>query len=698
MDDADYPVQLRQLRAYLNRTYASLIDVADLGHQPPQGRDVGFLARALAAQAASILTGITPEEAAATVVDGPGDMGIDAIAVSATGRDIWFIQAKWSNTGRARLSEQDAITLIAGLQQLADRRYGGFNARIHALSNRIDEALSSPRCRVHLVAALNGDGRLTSETEERLNRVGEQFGFADRVPVTVQTLGLADFHSAARLTDTPVPVRIQATLTDGWHAIQMPYPAWVGAVQAGELASWYDSYRSRLFDPGMRPPSAEQADQATVNRLVAEPEEFRYLSNGITLVCDRVTSHYFARRAPGQPVRLELDNARVVKGAQTVACVAEAVDRAPEVGEQALVPLRVICLDDASGDLVAKISQAAERESQSDPLDYVALDPNQRAIRNEFMHFLGKEYVFKNGAVAPAPDAGCTVMEAALALACADPDVSLATRAGADPAYLWRPSPEGAYSRLFGRRPNVRQLWQSVLFLRQVRTALSAAAADESPRVREILEHGELLVAHLLFQDIGSEALEDNDGTADSAWVAQRTLHIAILLASTVEHFYGQHVFLAGVFADERKCHVLAEAVSRSLTVPSQMAPPYTPGVRRRPNSVTVLIDHGRIPDGTRLMYRPNAIEERALGDWLSEDPTRYLATWTNHPRQPLIWAVDGQAYSPSALVNRIWREARWDEAPSAVQGTRCWVIPGEGSLADIAATLTPPAGGDGAA
>ncbi|MGW1800125.1 hypothetical protein ACWCQN_30280 [Streptomyces sp. NPDC001984] len=113
---------------------------------------------------------------------------------------------------------------------------------------------------------------------------------------------------------------------------------------------------------------------------------------------------------------------------------------------------------------------------------------------------------------------------------------------------------------------------------------------------------------------------------------------------------------------------------------------------------MSVLVDHGRIPDGTRLMYRPNAVEERAIGEWLSQDPSSYLATWTNHPRHPLVWAVDHQAYSPSALLRRIWDEAQWDEAPSAVQGARSWVVPGEGKLADLASALQPSTGNGGAA
>ncbi|MFE1935934.1 AIPR family protein [Streptomyces sp. NPDC059474] len=699
MNDSALPNTIRFVRNYLTHTYRPWIDLADVAQRSLHEQEMILLSRALAAQAVSLITSCSPAEAAASVVDGPGDSGIDAIAFSKGGSDIWLVQAKWSDKGRARLGERDAAVLVTGLQRLADQRYEGFNSRIRSSINRVNEALSSPGCRVHLVAALAGDARLTSQVEHQLSLVGEGFGFAGRVPVTVHTLGLADFHSAARADAGPTPVFLSATLADGWHRIDAPYPAYSTSVSAEELASWYNTHGDQLLDPALRPHSTGRPDPAGLSRLVTAPEEFWYFSNGITVICDHFEAHFIGRRAPGQPLLLRLHNARVVHGATVVTTVAQAVDQHPATGHLALVPVRIICLGDAPADFVSALAQASETEGPADPLDFVALDPIQHALRDEFADELHKEYVHKRGAVAPAPDAGCTMQEAAVALACAHPDVSLTARASADPAYLWRPAPEGAYTRLFGGRPGARQIWQCVLLLRQVRTALAYAAEGGSPRGRDLAKHGDLLIAHLVFRSIGPETLEELCDSADRLedWAAQSTWEIADLVASAIERLYGQHLFLASVFTDERKCHVLADDLTRSLTAPPTLFPDESSGARRRPNSVVTLVNHGRIPDGTRVMYRPNSVEERAIGEWLSEDPRRYLATWTNDPRRPLIWEIDQQAYSPSALVRRIWNEAAWQEAPSLVQGVRSWVVPGEGTLADLAKALLPTTGNGGA-
>lgn len=698
MNDSALPNTIRLVRDHLTHAYRPWIDLSDVAQRAPREQETVLLVRALAAQAVSMLTSCSPEEAAASVVDGAQDRGIDAIAFSKGGSEVWVVQAKWSDTGRARLSEADALGLVTGLRLLADRSFEGFNPRIRAAGNRLNEALGSPRCRIHLVVALAGDAGMTLQAEHQLELVGEAFGFADRIPVHVRTLGLADLHSAARADAESTPVTLSASLTDGWHHIDAPYQAYSTSVSADEVVSWYNTHGERLLDPALRPHFTGRADPAALNRLVTAPEEFWYFSSGITVICDRLEARFLARRAPGQPLLLQLDHARLVNGATELATLAQAVDQSAEAGHAALVPVRIICLDDAPPGLASALARA-ETPGAADPLDSIALDPVQAALRDEFADELHKEYVYKKDAVAPAPDAGCTMKEAAVALACAHPDVSLVARAGADPAYLWHLAPEGAYTRLFGGRPDAHQIWQCVLVLRHVRKALAYAAEGSSPRGSDLAKHGELLIAHLVFRSIDADTLDGLGLSADGLedWAAQRTRDIADLVASAAEGLYGQHLFLASVFTDEHKCHVLAEDVTRSLTAPPAPVPDVSSGTRRRPpNSVVTLVNHGRIPEGTRVMYRPDSFQERAIGEWLSEDPRRYLAMWTNDPRRPLIWEVDQQAYSPSALVRHIWTEAAWLEAPSAVLGPRYWVIPGEGTLLDMALALTPATGNGG--
>ncbi|MEU7050769.1 AIPR family protein [Streptomyces eurythermus] len=703
MDDVTgLPGEVRYVSDHLRRAFEPLIDMGDFAHRDAYLRDAVFLTRALAAQAVCVITGRSPEEAAASVTDGIDDQGIDAIAISPSGSDIWFVQAKWSPTGRAVFKEADALRLVLGLRRLAHRHYEGANPRINRLLDRIDEALSSPRCTVHLVAALAGDGRVASQAERRLAQVGEEFGFGSRTAVKVRSLGLADFHSAARLQEAPVPVEVTASLTQGWHSVQTPYPAYMGLVPALEIASWYESHGLRLVEQRLRDTvQADRLEREAAHRLVSDPEQFWYLSNGLTLVCDAVRTEYFGRRMQGEPVRLRLSNAQAVDGTWLLSALAQAADLDLEAVERALVPLRVICVADAPESLVSQLTVSSLTANRPNVLERVASDPQQALIRDEFADVLGKQYVFKEGALPPAPSAGCTVQEAAMALACSHSDVTLVARAGADSEYLFLPSPRGAYTRLFGQAPPARHIWVAVLLHRLVRSTLAELAPTQSSWVRDVMEHGELLLSHLAFRHIGTDNAAGWVQTAeeDAGWARAWIQDSASSLASAVADLYGKNVFLASILTDPERCRRLAAAVSRTLSSGAVSRARPQGQSARRPASVSLLVDHGRIPDGTRLVYRPsNPTEEEAIGDWLREDPRRYLATWVNDRRKPLVWVADGRAYSPTGLITHIWQQADWREAPLAVRGPAGWHVPGEGTLVELADQLVPGTEPDGGA
>ncbi|MFE2128964.1 AIPR family protein [Streptomyces amritsarensis] len=697
------PGEVRFVRDHLRHTFATFIDTNDVSpHNNDHVRQMAFFSRALAAQAVVILTGCGPEEAAAAVTDGPGDYGIDAIAFSPSGSDIWFIQAKWSESGRAVLTESNALHLVSALRSLAEHRLDGANDQIRRRRNRIDEALSSPFCTVHLVAALAGDGRLAHQAEQRLARVGEEFGFRDRTPVRVHTLGLADFHTAARLRARPVPVNLTATLTHGWFSTDTPYQSYVANVAVDELAAWYASHGDRLFAKRQRRSHADhmdRTDSAAVEGLIAEPENFWYFNSGVTVLCDSVGTEFFARRAQGQPVRLTLANAHVVNGGQTLASIAHAMERDPATARDALVTLRVICVGGAPTDFAARLAHTTADEHQTDPLDAVSDDPRQQTIREDFARSLNKQYVYRKGGTPPAPEVGCTVQEAALALACAHPDSSLAARVAAHPEYLFHPAPYGAYTRLFDRA-RAWEIWEAVLIHRRIRTALAEQAHTASRPEDEVIEHGELLLSHLVFRALGPDTNEEwalPRAVERRAQARELAVTCVGVLASAVARLYGPSVFLASVFTDERKCRELVKTALPALELAAarRTASRRGPSATRRPGSVALLVDHNRIPTGTRLLYRASTpAEERAIGEWLSEDPRRYLATWTNDRRKPLLWEADQQTYSPTALVFEIWRQAQWEDAPSATRGPASWSVPGEGTLAEIADRLIDPEAG----
>lgn len=685
------PPEVEQVRAALVRDFANLIDLNGCSGYPFDARDHAFLTRALAAQAARLVSGCSAAEAAEAVIDGVDDFGIDAVACSAESSEIWLVQAKWSDQGTARVHTETVHTLVNGLRQLIELRYERFNSRFQRLASRVDAVLNAPTCRIHLVLAVLGDEGPPARHNLLLADVVAKFGLRDLIDVRV--LGIADFHSAARQSPSIAEVALTATLTGGWFASFSPFQAFHGMVSAAELASWFQEHGERLFSRNLRGSlGVTRVNEDMVTGLVTNASEFAYLNNGITVTCDTVRTEYFARRAEGQPARLLLASASVVNGAQTIASAHRALTQAPEAVAEALVPIRVICLDGTPSDLGPRIARAANAHNQVDPQDLAALDPQQDSIRDGFARSLGKSYVYKRGELLPAPEAGCSMAEAALALACTHSDSDLVARLRQDSECLWRRGPEGVYPQLFGASPGPLQIWRSVILMRRVGDALAAMSDDLTVRGRGVADVGRLLITHLVFVRVGADGMDD----AAEEWETRleselRSLPLIMaLLIHQVDQRYGKAAFLGPVFRSKDKSRELVDGVLSGLCCGAETPlPTREPRRPRRPSTVSLLVEKQRIMDSTGLAFRTGSpVEQAALQEWLSANPSRFLAFWVNDRHKPLIWAVDGQQYSPGGLVQRIWEEAGWTERPLSVHGTQRWYLPGEGTLSELADRL----------
>jgi hypothetical protein len=102
----------------------------------------------------------------------------------------------------------------------------------------------------------------------------------------------------------------------------------------------------------------------------------------------------------------------------------------------------------------------------------------------------------------------------------------------------------------------------------------------------------------------------------------------------------------------------------------------------RRANAVPTLVDAGILPAGTSLyLVLTEAGEEDRVGPWLTADARRGRAVWLNERAKPLQWDYNGQRYSPSGLILKIWELAGWIEHPTRGNGPWRWRAPIEGGL-----------------
>ncbi|RBO92480.1 AIPR family protein [Nocardia puris] len=690
------PSQVRQVARGLRRTYidSGLLDLSDLEGKPAEEREPRELSRALAAQAVRLVTGFSPEHAARTVIDGVADQGIDALAVVEGAQPhIYLVQAKWSKTGRAPSERSAVMELLAGLRLIDSEDFTPFNPRGRQLAELARKVMDSGAVPVTQVVALMRSDEVTpgfldaiANGEKEFNKHGAVLGH--RIVLA------PEIWQSVRDDYAPQPVSLTADLFP-WFSVMTPFESYQGIVYAAQVAEWAGA-GDRLFTSNIRNPLGRTAiNNSVIETLTSEPAYFWYYNNGITILCDSAEKLSHAMLQPHvRPLALRLHNASVVNGAQTVRSIAEAVAGDTDAGG-AQVGVRIIVVG-ADAEFAKKTTQAANRQNRVEARDFIALESVQAEIMADMRIELGLEYVVRRGELEPAPETGCSVVEAALALACAHSESKYAARIATDLDVLWERGSQGIYDVLFRPRPSAYLLWNAVNVLREVRRTLLALRPKYEGRAVALAEHGVYLLTHLTFRSLDTEAISEPDHNLE--WLARARDEIPGLVArllpetvNVIDRLYGERSQVRAVCADISRSREVVATVLRAGTEDIATSTKYDrvrPAKRRRrPNAVSVLIDRNVLAEGEALALSDAfPAETEALADWLAQDPQRGRATWVPHRLKPILWAVDGNQYSPSGLITSMWESAGWEDKPVANQGTKRWVVASTGeSLADLA-------------
>lgn len=689
-------MQVRQVEQALRNVYvdARLLDAGDLEGQSEEYREPRLLSRALTAQAVRIATGFSPQEAAAAVIDGANDQGIDAIAiVDGPAPQIYVVQAKWSKNGTASSDRSAVKELIDGLRLIDDEDFAAFNPRGQQLAELAKTTMNEGPVPITQVIALMRADDVTDGFRDALVRGENDFNRHGEI-LDHRVLLASDLWESVRHDMMPPPVTLTASLFP-WFAISNPYESFQGVVEAAEVAEWAE-HGSNLFNLNIRNPLGRTPiNSELVETLKNEPANFLYFNNGVTILCESIERTSQSIRTPQErPITLTLHKASVVNGAQTVRSVAEAV-AASDDAACSRVSVRII-VTGAATDFANKTTQATNRQNRVEARDFVALDRVQAAIVEEMRAELGLEYSVRRSELEPHSSMGCSVVEAAYALACAHPDPQYAARVAITSDGLWERGSQGIYDTLFRPQPGVYLLWNAVQILRCVRQCLHNLRHRYEGRGAALTEHGIYLLTHLVFRRLDTDAINEPDPQLEWAKEAvgqtpDLVKELVPALITAIDEMYSSRSQIRAVCSDSSRCREVVDCVltageSDGLIVTDKYRRTTRQRKRRRPNAVSVIIDQDLLAEGEPLtLTTPTSTEAEALQGWLDEHPQRQLATWVPQRSKPILWAADGLRYSPSGLVLHIWNLAEWGERPLAVQGTARWATGSGETLTDLA-------------
>ncbi len=557
-------LQVRHVADSLRLTYADLVDLSDVGTADDEQRDKALLTRALAAYAIRRFTAVEPETAASCITDGTNDNGIDAVYVDLAEARLFVVQTKWDSNGTGSLAVGDAHKFVAGVKDLTDEQFDRFNDRLVLHIPQIEAALRDPRLKITMIIAMPGASVFAEHTQRVFTDLESEMNEIQPM-LEVRILGLSELHKA--ITSDMQGTRIDLNVTlEHWGQLTEPFAAYYGVVDALTVASWYDEYGDQLFSQNLRRALGHTAVNSSLEAtLTGQPENFWYFNNGITALCDSI-----AKTARGGTTRtfgeFSLEGVSVVNGAQTVASVAEAVRLAPDTAALAKLWVRFISLQGCPADFAGNVTRATNTQNTVESRDFVALDPEQDRLRTEMLLSLKKLYSVQRGEHPPQAENGCTVTDATIALACAQPDSNLAVLAKSAVGRLWDDISKPPYKILFNGGMTAHRVWRCVAVMRAVDAWLATQRLALGGRSRAVEVQGNRMVLHVVFRSLDMSRIDD----LDSDWGVELArvpdlCELAIAsLTWWVEADYSAN-YITSLFKNASKCRLLASKVHTDL-------------------------------------------------------------------------------------------------------------------------------------
>lgn len=279
-------------------------------------------------------------------------------------------------------------------------------------------------------------------------------------------------------------------------------------------------------------------------------------------MCKRVAKSAAAGTAR-KTGKFTFEGASVVNGAQTVGCIGQAAEENLAAVQDARVSIRFISLENTPADLPTEVTRATNTQNRVERRDFVALDKEQERLRMELQLSHNKVYAIKTGEPDPPPAVGCTVVEATVALACAQPSSDLAVQAKREIGRLWEDVHRSPYKQLFNPGVSATELWRAVEILRTVDSTLQRERDAREGRERSVTVHGNRLVAHLVFHTIpNSWATADDSAFASMiSSVPGETRRALAAVMGVIAADYAPN-YLASLFKNASRCRDVATKAS----------------------------------------------------------------------------------------------------------------------------------------
>jgi hypothetical protein len=543
------------IKATLEKLFSGKINMSDYDKRSPGDKTNAFLSRSLSAYALMQEAKIDVDKAAASLVDGPDDSGIDAIYWDQMKHLIYLVQSKWVTSGNGSPEQGDVQKFIKGFHNLLDLRFDKFNENINKRKTELENAMSDPG-KVILILAYTGEEPLSKHASGDLADLLTELNSPTPL-AELKIYSQKELHNSAVGLVEGEPVNLSQVLLHNWNLISDPLLAYYGQIDAEAIANWWKVYGTRLFESNLRKfIGSTDVNDAITETLRENPEIFWYFNNGITIICKNIEKT-LAGGADKSAGVFNCSDISIINGAQTVGCIGDAFGSNPEQVKLARVMVRLIDLGDSSSDFAKEIARATNTQNRIGPRDFISLDPEQQRLKMDLL-IEGKEYVYKAGDVPLDPRNGLDITEATVALACANQDLRLAVDAKREISSMWENIDAAPYKQLFNSRLTSTRLWRIVEIHRIVNAKLRDEQSRREGRERMIAVFGNLFILHQVFKSLPLDKFDDTvmDFDPIKEKASMETIYVCNNLIQAVNGRFPES-FLQPLFKNKTKCSEL---------------------------------------------------------------------------------------------------------------------------------------------
>ncbi len=480
-----------------------------LGNANPTDQAAKQLSRAFSAFVLHKLLDITPQAAAASVVDDFNDKGIDAIHYHEPSDTLYLLQTKLKES--EQFKQEDALPFCEGIRLLLKQDFTAFNGNVLNRKADIEGALDACS-HIKLVVPYTGDGVSQTARDALQALLDDENLDEDRLAKQVEYYTANEIARDLLAEQAYQPVHTDIALQK--HAkVENPRTTYYGIARLADLVALHQTHGKALYERNIRyflGSSKSDVNKAIQTTLRDAPADFFYLNNGITAVCDVVDPK---GKNPSNGIRkFKVRGLSIINGAQTVASASEFVRQHPgKPIDDAKVMLTLIKAP-ADGAFGKQVTKARNHQNPVQTANFASLDENQERLRQEIAH-LGFDYHYRPEALANGTNA-ITLDEALRALALHQNDPRYAAWLKSEPARLAN-SDSAEYQALFTTALSGVAVINAVLCHRAIRILVVSYEQNAPARSQErlIYRHGIHAIAAVMMKRlrnrIGAAAVID---------------------------------------------------------------------------------------------------------------------------------------------------------------------------------------------